>query len=143
MSLFSCGYPCSHVLRVTNELSIDMIKVQHWKLYASHYNDNCLGIGDEIKKLQFQYTHYEGMGVPINRRVLDRARKPSLDDVYPYFYYRESETTNDDYESALKIERTNCCVTTIEYANEIHLNCNSEMSANPVSDLNEFNYILN
>ena len=53
------------------------------------------------------------------------------------------ETTNDDYESALKIERTNCCVTTIEYANEIHLNCNSEMSANPVSDLNEFNYTLN
>ena len=120
-----------------------MIKVQHWKLYASNYNDNCLGIGDEIKKLQFQYTHYEGMGVPINRRVLDRARKPSLDDVYPYFYYRESETTNDDYESALKIERRNCCVTTIEYANEKHFNCNSEMSGNPVSDYNEFNYTLN
>ncbi len=33
-----CGYPCSHILKVTNELTLDMIKVQHRKLYASHYN---------------------------------------------------------------------------------------------------------
>ena len=134
MSLFSCGYPCSHVLCVTNELSIDMIKVQHWKLYATHYNDIGLGIGDEMKKLQFQYTHYEGMGVPINHRILDRARKPSVDDAYPYFYYRDPETTNVDYQSALWIERSNCCVTTIEYANDINLNCTSERSTNKVSD---------
>ena len=134
LSLFSCGYPCSHVLRVTNELSIDMIKVQHWKLYATHYNDIGLGIGDEMKKLQFQYTHYEGMGVPINHRILDRARKSIVDDAYPYFYYRDPETNNVDYQSALWIERSNCCVTTIEYANDIYLNCTSERSTNKVSD---------
>ncbi len=134
LSLFSCGYPCSHVLSVTNELSIDMIKVQHWKLYATHYNDIGLGIGDEMKKLQFQYTHYEGMGVPINHRILDRARKSSVDDAYPYFYYRDPETTNVDYQSALWIERSNCCVTTIKYANDIYLNCTSERSTNKVSD---------
>ncbi len=33
-----CGYPCSHVLKVTNELTLDMITVQHRKLYASYYN---------------------------------------------------------------------------------------------------------
>ncbi len=33
-----CGDPCPHVLKLTNELTLDMIKVQHWKLYASHYN---------------------------------------------------------------------------------------------------------
>jgi hypothetical protein len=33
-----CGYPCSHVPKVTNELTLDMIKVQHRKQYASHYN---------------------------------------------------------------------------------------------------------
>ena len=48
---FRCGYPCPHVLKVTNKLTIEMIKVQHWKLYASHYNDDddTLGIGLELK----------------------------------------------------------------------------------------------
>jgi hypothetical protein len=30
------GHPCAHVFKVTNELTPDMIKVQHWKLYATH-----------------------------------------------------------------------------------------------------------
>ncbi len=33
-----CGYPCLHVLKVTYELALDMIKDQHRKLYTSHYN---------------------------------------------------------------------------------------------------------
>jgi hypothetical protein len=46
-----------------------MIKVQHWKLYATHYNDDddTLGIGLELKKVQFQYSNYEGMGIPISK----------------------------------------------------------------------------
>ncbi len=49
-SLNHCHHPplkCPHVLKVTNKLTIEMIKVQHWKLFASHYNDNddTLGIG--------------------------------------------------------------------------------------------------
>jgi hypothetical protein len=58
-----CGYPCAHVLKVTNELIIDMIKVQHWKLYATHYNEEALGIGLEFNKLQFHYSHYEGIEI--------------------------------------------------------------------------------
>jgi hypothetical protein len=70
-----CGYPCAHVLKVTNELTLEMIKVQHWKLYATHYNDDVdsLGIGLELKKLQFQYGNYEGMGVPISKEILNRS----------------------------------------------------------------------
>jgi hypothetical protein len=30
LSTIRCGYPCSYVLKVTNELQLDMIKVQHW-----------------------------------------------------------------------------------------------------------------
>jgi hypothetical protein len=65
-----CGYLYAHVLKVTNELTLKMIKVQHWKLYATHYNDDgdSLGIGLELKKLQFQYSNYEGMGVLISRK---------------------------------------------------------------------------
>ena len=63
-----CGYPCAHVLKVTNKLTLETIKVQHWKLNATHYNDDndTLGIGLELKKLQFQYSNYEGLGVPIS-----------------------------------------------------------------------------
>jgi hypothetical protein len=70
-----CGYPCAHVLKVTNELTLEMIKVQHWKLYATHYNykDDKLGIGLELKKLQFQYSNYEGMDVPISTEILARS----------------------------------------------------------------------
>ncbi len=53
--IIRCGYPCPHVLKVTNELTLEMIKVQHWKLYATHYkyDDDTLGIGLEIKKYNF------------------------------------------------------------------------------------------
>jgi hypothetical protein len=70
-----CGYPCAHVLKVTNELTLEMIKVQHWILYATHYNDDddTLGIGLELKKLQFQYSNYEGMGVSISMEIFTRC----------------------------------------------------------------------
>jgi hypothetical protein len=70
-----CGYPCAHILKVTNELTLEMIKVQHWKLYATHYSDDddTLGIGLELKRLQFQYSNYEGMGVPILTEILTRS----------------------------------------------------------------------
>jgi hypothetical protein len=111
-----CGYPCAHVLKVTNELNLEMIKVQHWKLYATHFNDDddTLGIGLELKKQQFQYSNYEGMGVPILTEILTRSLRPFSDDLFPYFY---DETIVDDYQSALAIERPGCCVTNMEYAN--------------------------
>ena len=70
-----CSYPCTQVLKVTNKLTLEMIKVQHWKLYVTHYNDDndTLGIGLELKKLQFYYSNYEGMGVPISKEILTRS----------------------------------------------------------------------
>jgi hypothetical protein len=111
-----CGYPCAHVLQVTNKLTLEMIKVQHWKLYATHYNDDddTLGIGLELKKLQFQYSNYEGLGVPILTEILTRCCRPFSMDLFPYFY---DGTTMDNYQSALALERTGCCVTKMEYAN--------------------------
>jgi hypothetical protein len=93
-----------------------MIKVQDWKLYATHYNDDedTLGIGLELKKLQFQYSNYEGLGVPILTEILTRCRGTFSDDLFPYFY---DGMTMDNYQSASALERTVCCVTKMEYAN--------------------------
>jgi hypothetical protein len=111
-----CGYPCAHVVKVTNKSTLEMIKVQHWKLYATHYNndDDTLEISLELKKLQFQYSNYEGMGVPISMEIHTRFQRLFSDDLCPYFY---DETTMDNYQSALALERMGCCVTKMEYAN--------------------------
>jgi hypothetical protein len=92
-----------------------MIKVQHWKLYATHYNDDgdTLEIGLESKKLQFKYSNYEGMGVPVLTEILDTCRSHFSQYLFPYLYHR---TRMRGYKSALAIERTGCCVTKMEYA---------------------------
>jgi hypothetical protein len=79
------GHPCAHVLKVTNKLTLEMIKVQHWKLYATNYKDgdDTLGIDLELKKLQIQYSNYEGMGVPISTEILTRSQRPFSDDLFP------------------------------------------------------------
>jgi hypothetical protein len=112
-----CGYPCSHVLKVTNELKLDMIKVQHWKIYAAHYNYDSSGIGMALNGMQLAYQNYEGMGVPISGEILSRSRKSNLDGVFPYLY---EGTTEEDYNLALSVEKSNCCVTFSEFFTSKH-----------------------
>jgi hypothetical protein len=106
-----CGYSCSHVLKVTNELKLDTIIVQHWKIYVAHYNDDSSGIGMELNRIQLAYQNYKGMGVPISGKLLSRSRKPNLDGVFPYLY---EGTTEEDYNLALSVEKSNCCDTFFE-----------------------------
>ena len=91
-----------------------MIKVQHWKIYATHYEDMSLGIGMELKKMQFHYQQNECMGVPITWDILHRSRRPSIDDIFPYFY--DNRTTEAKYQRAKMVEFVGYCVTKIEYA---------------------------
>ncbi len=72
-----------------------MIKVQHWKLYATYYNDDndTLGIGLESKKLQFQYSSYEGMGAPISKEILTRSQRPFSNDFFLTFMMEQQWTT--------------------------------------------------
>ncbi len=112
--LIRCGYPCSLVLKVTYEITIDMIKVQHWKIYATHYEDMSLGIGLKLKKMQFHYKQNECMGLPIIWDILHRSRRPSIDDIFPYFY--DNRITEAEYQRAKMVELMECCVTKVEYA---------------------------
>ena len=100
---------------MTNEITIEMIKVQHWKIYATHYEDMSLGIGLELKKMQFYYQQNECMGVPISWDILQRSRRPSIDDVFPFFY-DSNRTTEAEYQRAKMVELMKCSVTKIEYA---------------------------
>jgi hypothetical protein len=89
-----------------------MIKIQHWKIYAAHYNDDSSGIGMELKKIQLAYRHYEGLGVPTSGELLSRSRKCNLDRTFPYLY---EGTSNKDYKLALEVEKSNCSVTFSEF----------------------------
>jgi hypothetical protein len=91
---------------------LDMTKVQHWKIYAAHYNDESSGIGMKLKRMQLAYQNYEGMGVLISGEILSRSRKPNHADVFPYLC---EGTTEEDYKLALSEEKSNCCVTFSEF----------------------------
>ena len=75
---------------MTNELTIDMIEVQHWKLCVTYYNEESKGIGLELKKIQFQYIPDEVLGVPIMRDILDRCLSHMHDGAYPYSHDKKN-----------------------------------------------------
>jgi hypothetical protein len=66
-------------------------------MYATYYNDddNTLGIGLELKKLQFQYSNYKGMGVPISTEILTGSWRPLYDDLFLIFITEQQWTTTN------------------------------------------------
>jgi hypothetical protein len=57
------------------------------------------------------------MGVSISGALLSRSKKPNLDGVFPYLY---EGTTEEDYNLALSVEKSNCCVTFSELFTSKH-----------------------
>ena len=111
--LYSCGLPCEHVLRITDEVRHKMIHIQNWKIYASHYNYDTSGLGLELKKAQQDYKMYgEKMGVPITEELVVKAKRPSVDDQFPYFFHG---TDVEDYKQAQFIQQNNNCITINEW----------------------------
>ncbi len=89
-----------------------MIKVQRWKLYASHYNDDddTLGIGLELKKLQFKYSNYEGMGVHVSTKILDSCQSNLSQKQFPYLYdMTRMEDYNSDWKNRVLCDKDGIC----------------------------------
>jgi hypothetical protein len=90
-----------------------MIHVQNWKIYASHYNDDSTYLGFELKQAQLQYKQYgEEMGVPVTDGIVSTAKRPSVDDIFPFLF---EGTSIHDYNQAQFIERNNNCITIREW----------------------------
>ena len=78
-----------------------MIHVQNWKIYASHYNNDLTEHVLELKKAQLHYKQYgEHMGVPVTEDIVCRAKRPSVDDIFPYLF---DGTSIEDYNQAKKL----------------------------------------
>ena len=110
-----CGIPCTHVLRVTNDLSHTMIKIQHWKVFATHYGSPTNSkLGEELIKAQMNAHQYDDMGVPVPEDMIIKAKGMNVSKEYPFLY---DGTTYEDYHEAQFIESHNNSLTINEWKN--------------------------
>lgn len=66
-----CGYPCSHILRITNKVDDTMVKVQHWKIFSAYYGGENVRLSQKIMELVALQKSYEGCGMPITPSTFD------------------------------------------------------------------------
>ena len=72
-----CGIPCSHILKITDQVEATMIKIQHWKVFHVHFGLVESEISSQLMKgLSIQLID-KGMGVPISKEVLINANFPN------------------------------------------------------------------
>jgi hypothetical protein len=71
-----CGIPCSHILKITDEIEATMIKIQHWKVFHVHFGLPESEISPKLMKgISIQLID-EDMGVPITDECLLKANLP-------------------------------------------------------------------
>ena len=70
-----CGIPCSHVFKVTDEVTKEMLANQHWKDYPVHYGvENSILSMSLMKKVTWQKEH-ENYGTPITESTLEQCHR--------------------------------------------------------------------
>ena len=71
-----CGIPCSHVLKITDQVEATMIKIQHWKVFHVHFGLVESKISSQLMKgISIQLID-EDMGVPISEESIERQTVP-------------------------------------------------------------------
>ena len=70
-----CGIPCSHILRITDKIEDNMVKIQHWKVYATHFGEDS-ELSRKIMDARSLQQCNEGNGVPITNTLLSRCLTP-------------------------------------------------------------------
>ena len=66
-----CGYPCSHILRITNKVEDCMVKVQHWKIFAAYYGGENTRLSEKMMEVIALQKCYEGCGIPLSSDTFD------------------------------------------------------------------------
>ena len=132
-----CGVPCTHIIKITDEIEETMIKVQHRKIFQVHYGIRESKLSNELMKVASLQILHEGMGVPISDTCIEKARNPStlsinLDEMdifdavedleYPKIY---DGTTQYDLSQANFVLANNNCITMEELEEKFILAGNS------------------
>ena len=73
-----CGIPCSHILKITDQVEATMVKIQHWKVFHVHFGLEESKISPQLMKGISTQLIDEGMGVPISEECLTIANCPNI-----------------------------------------------------------------
>jgi hypothetical protein len=74
---YTGGIPCSHILRIMDKIEDNMVKIQHWKVYATHFGDDSELSRKLMDSRSLQQCN-EGNGVPITNLLLSKCLTPPL-----------------------------------------------------------------
>ena len=69
------GIPCQHILRITNKIEDSMIKIQHWKVYGTHFGDDSELSAKLMESRSIQQNN-ESNGVPITAALFRKIMCP-------------------------------------------------------------------
>ncbi len=73
-----CGIPCTHIMKITNEIDETMMTVQHWKVYLVHFGLPDLQVSDQLTKAVSMQIFHEDLGMPISIACLENALYPKI-----------------------------------------------------------------
>ena len=118
-----CGIPCSHVFKVTDTLSREMLAIQHWKVFPVYYGSENSEISKSLmKKVMWQETN-ECFGTPISSSIKNHCYRmlpgqPSSENIYPIL---SDDLTPLEYKQATYVLSTKNSVTMKELNEQFSL----------------------
>jgi hypothetical protein len=72
-----CGIPCSHILKIVDEVDETMVKIQHLKVFQVYYGKADCSFSSKLMEGTGIQNDYEDMGMPLTDRLLQKALHPS------------------------------------------------------------------
>jgi hypothetical protein len=73
-----CGIPCTHIMKITDEIDETMITVQHQKMYSIHFGLPDSQLSDQLMKPVSMQILHEDLGMPITIACLEKANHPKI-----------------------------------------------------------------
>ncbi len=73
-----CGIPCTHIIKITNEIDETMITVQHQKVYSVQFGLPDSRMSDQLMKAVSMQILHEDLEMPITIACLEKALHPKI-----------------------------------------------------------------
>jgi hypothetical protein len=73
-----CGIPCTHIMKITDEIDETMITVQYQKVYSIHFGLPDSQVSNQLMKAVLMQVLHEDPGMPITIAYLGNALHPKI-----------------------------------------------------------------
>ncbi len=83
-----CGIPCTHIMKITDEIDETPITIQYRKVYSVHCGLPDSRLSDQLMKTVSMQILHEDLGMPIRIAFLEKALHPKiLSCKLPWYYF--------------------------------------------------------